>query len=82
MCTVWEKVMAEGHMEGRIEGRTEGRTEGRIEGRTEGRAEEIVRLGIEFGLSKEDILLRLQGHLDISMQKAQDYFIRFKKQSV
>ncbi|MEY8515658.1 transposase [Lachnospiraceae bacterium 29-84] len=82
MCTVWEKVMAEGHMEGRIEGRIEGRTEGRIEGRTEGRAEEIVRLGIEFGLSNEDILLRLQKHLDISMQKAQDYFIRFKKQSV
>ena len=43
------------------------------ETRTEGRAEEIIETGHEFGLSEEEILIRLQKKLDVSLQKAQEY---------
>lgn len=47
-------------------------------GRAEGRAESIIEYGIEFGLSEEDILERLQSKLSVSLQKAKEYFERFK----
>ena len=56
--------------------------EGRREGREEGRAEEIIETGFEFGLPENDILERLQDKLNISLQKAQGYFNRFRKQTV
>lgn len=55
---------------------------GRVEGRAEGRAESIIEYGIEFGLSEEDILERLQSRLSVSLQKAQEYFERFKNPAV
>ena len=67
MCTVFEET------------RFEGRLEGRLEGQLEGRAEEIIETGHEFGLSEEEILIRLQKKLDVSLQKAQEYFKMFSK---
>ena len=51
-------------------------------GKVEGRAEEIIETGFEFGLSETDILGRLQNKLDISLQAAQGYLLRFGKQTV
>ena len=71
MCTVFEET--------RSEGRSEGMIEGRLEGKLEGRAEEIIETGHEFGLSEEEILIRLQKKLDVSLQKAQEYLKMFSK---
>ena len=57
MCTVFEETRAEGRQEGRLEGEAKG----------------IVEIGLEFGLSEEDILAKLQIKLNISLQKAQEY---------
>ncbi len=67
MCTVFEET------------RTEGIAEGRIEGRIEGKAEGIIETGLDFGLSEEDILERLQKKLNISLQAAQEYLKMFGK---
>ena len=45
-------------------------------------AEEAIETGLDVGLSEQDILERLQKKLDISIQKAQEYFLRFGKQVV
>ena len=55
------------------------RQEGEQEGRLEGEAKGIVEIGLEFGLSEEDILAKLQIKLNISLQKAQEYFAVFSK---
>ena len=55
---------------------------GMEKGKIEGRAEEIIESGFEFGLSENDILTRLQNKLDISLQAAQQYLLRFGKQMV
>ena len=47
-----------------------------------GKAEGIIETGLDVGLSEQDILERLQKKLDISLQKAQEYFLRFGKQMV
>lgn len=52
------------------------------EGKTEGKAEGIIETGLEFGLSENDILERLQHKLNVSLQKAQEYFEMFGKQTV
>lgn len=52
------------------------------ETRIEGEAKGIVETGIEFGISEDDILTRLQNKLNVSIQKAQEYFIMFGKQTV
>lgn len=70
MWTVFEETWAEG------------KVEGKAEGKAEGRAEEIIETGFEFGLSENDILERLQSKLNISLQKAQEYFNMFGKQVV
>ncbi len=54
--------------------------EGEAKGREEGRAEGIIETGEGFGLSKDAIIERLQKNLDISIQKAQGYYERFKKE--
>ena len=41
-----------------------------------------IELGFEFGLSEEEILDRLQKKLNISLQKAQEYFSMFAKKKV
>ena len=55
---------------------------GMEKGKIEERAEEIIESGFEFGLSEKDILTRLQNKLDISLQAAQQYLLRFGKQMV
>ncbi|MCM1039571.1 MAG: hypothetical protein NC434_09620 [Ruminococcus sp.] len=47
-----------------------------------GRAEEIIEMGFEFSLSESDILERLQDKLELSLQTAQEYLLRFGKQTV
>ena len=78
MCTLFDEIKTEG----RIEGKIEGRTEGRIEGKIEGRAQEIIDTGFEFSMSKKDILLRLQTKLDITLQKALEYFSLYEKKAL
>ncbi|MCD7922434.1 MAG: transposase [Clostridiales bacterium] len=56
--------------------------EGRVEGRAEGKAEGIIEAGIDYGASDEDILNTLQRKLDISRQKAQEYFNLFARQAI
>lgn len=63
MCTVFEETRAEGRQEGRLEGEAKG----------------IVEIGLEFGLSEEDIIAKLQIKLNISLHKAQEYFAVFSK---
>ena len=59
--------------------RNEGRLEGRNEGRVEGKAESIIEIGFDLGLSEDEILRRLQNKLNLSLQKAQEYFEMFGK---
>lgn len=47
----------------------------------EGEAKGIIEMGHDFGLSEEDILVRLQKKLNISLQKAQEYISAYKKQN-
>lgn len=51
-------------------------------GEAEGKAEEIVAMGLEFGLSEKDILNRLQNKLHVSEQKAGEYLELFGSQPV
>ena len=76
---LWEEI-EQYKDEAKSEGREEGRAEGRAEGRTEGRAGQIVEMGLEFGLSVTDILARLQEKLNISLDKAEEYFGMYSKQ--
>ena len=66
MCTLFDEIEKEGKIEGKIEGKAEG----------------IIETGIDLGLTKDDILQRLQNKLDVSLQKAQEYFEMFGKQTV
>ena len=52
------------------------------EGKAEGKAEGIIIAGHELGLSEHDILEILQNKLNISLQKAQEYFNMFRKQII
>lgn len=56
--------------------------EERLEGKVEGEAKGIIETGVDFGLSEEDILNRLQKKLNISLQVAQEYLNMFGKQTV
>lgn len=49
------------------------------EGEVKGRAKGIIETGLEFGLSENDILSRLQKKLDISLQMAQDYLEMYRE---
>ena len=70
MCTLFEEIAKES------------RAEGEVKGKLEGEAKGIVEAGLDFGLSENDSLIRLQRKLDISLQIAQEYFSRFVKQTV
>ncbi len=56
--------------------------EGEARGKAEGEAKGIVEAGADFGLSKNDILERLQNKLEISLHEAQEYLEMFGKQTV
>ena len=74
MCTLFEEIARENEIIGIEKGKAEGKAEGKTEG--------IIETGLEFGLSEEDILMRLQKKLNISLQKAQDYMDKFARQTV
>lgn len=63
-------------------GREEGRLEGERIGEVRGKAGQIVEMGLEFGLSVSDILIRLQEKLSISLSEAEEYFGMYSKQQV
>ena len=48
----------------------------------EGIASEIVSMGLECGLSKEQVLHRLQAKLNISEQTAKEYFEQYRKEPI
>lgn len=52
------------------------------ENQMEGEARGIIETGFDFGLSENDILVRLQSKLNISLQMAQEYLKMFGKQLV
>lgn len=52
------------------------------EGVEKGKAEGIIETGLDFGLSENDILERLQLKLSITLQKAQEYFELYGKQTL
>ena len=52
------------------------------EGEAKGRARGIIETGLDFELSEEDILERLQIKLDISLEMAQEYFRMFGKKTI
>lgn len=47
-----------------------------------GKAEGIIETGLDFGLSEDELLIKLQDKLGISFEDAQEYFERFGKQTV
>lgn len=69
MCTLFEEIAKEGWAEGIAKGKAEGKAEG------------IIETGLDLGLAEHDILIRLQKKLNISQQKAQEYFEIFGRQS-
>lgn len=52
------------------------------EAELKGRAKEIIETGYEFDLSDSAILDRLQKRLDVTPQKAQEYFEMFGRQAI
>lgn len=60
----------------------ETQNEGRIQGINEGRIKGIIEMGLECGLSEEDILEKLQQKLNVSWQKAQEYFHKYAAETV
>lgn len=56
--------------------------EGRIQGINEGRIKGIIEMGLECGLSEEDILEKLQKKLNVPWQKAQEYFQKYAAETV
>lgn len=48
----------------------------------EGRIKGIIEMGLEFGLSEEDILEKLQSKLNVTRQEAQEYFQKYTTESV
>ena len=73
MCKAFEDMKEEGREEGKIEGK--------MEGKLEGRAEEIVETGYEFGLTEEEILIRLQQKLRISIKEAEGFLEMFGRRT-
>lgn len=52
------------------------------ENREEGKAEGIIAIGLDVGLSEEELLIKLQNKLEIPYEAAQEYLERFGKQTV
>lgn len=61
MCTLFDEIAKENEVKGKVEGEAKG----------------IIETGLEFGLSENDILERLQKKLDLSLQMAQEYVKRY-----
>ena len=74
MCTLFKEIAEES--------RAEGEAKGRAEGEAKGRARGIIETGLDFGLSEQDILERLQIKLEVSFEMAQEYSKMFGKKTV
>lgn len=59
----------------------ETKEEGRIEGIAEGMAKGMIQMGMDCNLPKNQILEKLQKNMDISLQKAEEYFQVYQSQS-
>lgn len=70
MCTLFEEIAKESEAKGEARGEARGRALG------------IIESGYDFELSEDDIVVRLQNKLDISLKQAQEYMNLFKKQAV
>jgi hypothetical protein len=64
MCKLWDEVREDGFMKGE----------------TNGEAKGIVRMGKEFGLSKEQIIEKIAGNLNIEVAAAEKYYEMFSMQ--
>lgn len=71
MWTVFEET--------KKEGREEGIKEGIKEGIVKGKAQAIVETSLEFGLSEQQTIEKLQQKLNVSILKAQEYFDLYGK---
>lgn len=70
MCTVFEETWSQG------------RETGKAEGILEGKAEGIIEISLDCGFTETEIITKLQAKLNISQQKAQEYFDLFAKHTV
>lgn len=52
------------------------------ETQNEGRIKGIIEMGLDCGLSEEDISEKLQHKLNVSWQKAKEYFQRYASEMV
>lgn len=59
-----------------------GKNVGNSEGQEKGRAREIVEMGQYFGMSTNAILETLQEKLNITAEKAREYFDQYSKKAV
>lgn len=59
-----------------------GMEDGMEKGMEKGIMQEIIEMGLDYGLPEGDILERLQVKLNVSLQKAQEYFAAFGSQTV
>ena len=73
-----EQGIAQGIEQGIAQGIEQGIAQGIEQGIEQGNAQGIIEMGIEYGLSEQDILERLQKKLNISLSKAQEYFEKFR----
>jgi predicted transposase YdaD len=69
MCKLWDEVREDGFMEGEALGEARGETNGEAKG--------IVKMGKEFGLSKEQIIEKIAGNLNIEVAAAEEYYKMF-----
>ena len=60
--------------ETREEGRREGEREGIAKGMEQGMAKGVIQMCMDFNLSKNEILEKLQQKMNIPLQKAEEYF--------
>ena len=66
MCTLFEEIEARGE----------------IRGEAKGGAKQIIEMGLEFGLSENDILDRMQAKLNITLEEAREYMEMLGRQTV
>ena len=77
MCEALRELMKEEFEEERNKAITEGLEQGRAQGMAQGMAQAIFDLGREFGLSKAEILSRIEKKLSISPDVAEKYYDNF-----
>lgn len=77
MCNLSEGIYERGMERGLERGIEIGEERGEERGLQKG-AKELIALGLEFGLTKDTIITRLQQRFSLSFEKANEYFEMFK----